>query len=341
MSEQSNNPPAKEAAAQNRAADPSRLALAAAQLGEALVAAVRAGRPDAVGQLLWPGSAAWWSLKIFGLALLRFDLRLDDPREGGQLLPYDLQIEPEAALLELGVVRPLAVSEAAEARAEGRSHLIRLFGSSLLLKPAVQAPYGWLVEEVLPVNSDGQLRPTDPADELILRVHQGQLALPLNQVALDPTERLFLTGIQNQPGRFNVEELFNAARLWQDFREIEPEAALQTEAAGQWAAAVEYLITLFDYHSVELESLSERYNLAGAGESVTDRAREIAAALRVTQFDDRYTIHPDPIAHYRQLFGELGIDPRRDEEMRRASLDSRIFDSIEVAPDDEDFFGPR
>src|SRR5437764_6452187 len=86
----------------------------AARLGEALVLAVRQSNLALVEQLVAPGSAAGWSVRLFGLGLLRLDLRLDDPREQGQLKPYDLQIEPGVALLELGVIRPLEVDEIAE-----------------------------------------------------------------------------------------------------------------------------------------------------------------------------------------------------------------------------------
>ena len=127
-------------------------ALSAAKLGESLIAAVRAGQDSQVIGWLLPGSPAALALDIFGLALLRLDLRLDDPRENGQLAPYDLQIEPEVALLELGVITTLLAENGA------RPHLTRLFGSSLLLRPAPQSEFGWLVR-----NFAGQFRrPTPP-----------------------------------------------------------------------------------------------------------------------------------------------------------------------------------
>ncbi|MDB5078390.1 MAG: hypothetical protein JWP00_314 [Chloroflexi bacterium] len=311
----------------------------AARLGEALVLAVRQSNLGLVEQLVAPGSAAGWSVRLFGLGLLRLDLRLDDPREQGQLKPYDLQIEPGVALLELGVIQPLAVGEVT-AQAE-RPHLTRLFGSSLVLCQVPDSEYGWLLEEVLPVNATGQLNPADATDAKIIEVHQGKLGLPLRLEKLSPVENIFLARMQSQAGRFNLEELYNAARLWQDFRERSaPDELEQVDSSppAEWAAGVEYLITLFDYHQADMDEVSQLYAIKT--ESLADKARELAFTLRVTQFDDRYSIHPDPVGHYRALFGELGINPKRDEKLLEAQR-KNIFDSIEVPPDDDTFFGPR
>jgi hypothetical protein len=310
----------------------------AARLGEALVLAVRQSNLALVEQLVAPGSPAGWSVYLFGLALLRLDLRLDDPREQGQLKPYDLQIEPEAALLDLGIIQPLEQGEIANP--PERPHLTRLFGSSLVLRQASAGEYGWQVEEVLPVNSNGRLNPNDPTDLHIMEVHRGEAALPLRLEKLSPVEKLFLARLQGQAGRFNLEELYNAVRLWQDFRErTGPEdlEIIDSLSPAGWAAGVEYLITLFDYHQADPDGLGQAYGIST--ESVTDRARELAFTLRVTQFDDRYSIHPDPIGHYKALFGELGINPKRDEKLLAAQRNS-VFDSVEVPPDDDTFFGP-
>lgn len=310
----------------------------AARLGEALVLAVRQSNLALVEQLVAPGSPAGWSVYLFGLGLLRLDLRLADRREQGQLKPYDLQIEPEAALLELGVIQPLDAAE--PANSPERPHLTRLFGSSLVLRQASASEYGWLVEEVLPINSNGRLDPADPTDLNIMEVHRGEAALPLRLEKLNPVEKLFLTRLQGQAGRFNLEELYNAVRLWQDFRaRLSPEELDSVDRANpaEWAAGVEYLITLFDYHQADQDELSQAYGVKA--ESITDRARELAFTLKVTQFDDRYSIHPDPVGHYRALFGELGINPKRDEKLL-AALQKNVFDSIEVPPDDDTFFGP-
>lgn len=306
-------------------------ALAAAVLGEALILAVRSGLQTEVEKMLLPGSPSWLALDIFGVEFLRLLLRLDDPREEGKLAPYDLQIENEVALLELGVVTKLPVENAAD-----RSHLLRVFGSGILLTADHRHETGWLVEEIFPVNSDGQLRPDDPTDARILQVMHGQEAWPLRLSQLDPIERAFLQGMQAQPGRFLLEELFNAVRLWRDFQGIWPEEA-SIQPPREWAAGVEYLITVFDYHHADPEALATRYQVEA--EAVTDTAREIAATLQVTQFDDRYSIHPDPVAHYRELFNELGINPKRDEEIARQGL-TKVFDFVEVPPDDDTFFGP-
>jgi hypothetical protein len=304
-------------------------ALEMARLGERLVAGVRDSQVEEVAGLLAPGSPAALTLEVFGLALWRLDLRLDDPREQGQLAPYALQVEPEVALLELGVVAALPTEDS------GRNHLTRLFGSGLVLRAAPAAEAGWLIEDVLPVTAGSQLRPDDATDQLILETHQGHKPLPLRRERLSQVEVGFLEQMQAQPGRFNLEEQFNAVRLWRDFQGRS--SLVDISYGPEWAAAVEYLITLFDYHTVEVEEVALRYGVSA--EAVTDCARELAATLRVTQFDDRYSIHPDPIAHYRQLFVELGINPERDEAARLAAEGNQVFDSIEVPPDDEDFWG--
>ncbi len=306
----------------------------AARLGETFIELVRAGVTAQLEPLFKPASSAALYFEMFGAALFRLDLRLDDPREQGQLAPYDLQIEQDLALLELGVItnHPLAGQATA-----GPGHLFRQFGSGLVLSRAEppQAEFGWLIEEVLPLNADGRWQPGDPTDERILAVHQGQAALPLWSARLGETVSRLLSGLQCPPGRFNLEEQLNALRLWQDYRQAAESTA--DEVSGPAIAAIEYLISLFDYHTVDLAALAER--TGENPESITDQAREITSLLRVTQFDDKYSIHPDPVAHYRQLFGELGIDPRRDEAIRQAAGNS-IFDSIEVPPDDDTFFGP-
>lgn len=308
------------------------LAREAARRGEEFIAAVRANHEMAIRTMIAPGSAAAYLLDMFGPGLFRLDLRLDDEREAGRLAPYDIQLEGEVALLELGVLEPLEV-EGAEGEQHG--HLRRLFGSSLLLSYVKQ---GWLVSEVLPFNSDGALNPQNPPDKQLLDLHQGKTPLPLQPDHLDDAEWQFLTSMQGQAGRFNLEEMVNALRLWRDFK-----AKNDTHPDGKadaWAAGIEYLITLFDYHEAAMEGLAERYGVEA--ETVLDRAREIAHTLNVTQFDDRYSIHPDPVTHYRAIFGELGIQPEKDERIRLARERERVFDTIEPVPDDdEDFFGPR
>lgn len=312
-----------------------KVALAAAVLGEALILALRARNGVEIEKILRPGGPAWLAFDIFGEEIFRLWLRLDDPQEQGLLAPYDLQIEGEVALLELGVVHRLQ-PEVGETTPE-RSHLSRVFGSGILLTAQPQAAHGWLIEEVFPVNADGQLHQDNATDNRILAIVQGRAALPLREDRLDPIERAVLHAMQNQVGKFLLEELYNVIRLWRDFQAVWPEEAA-TNAPLRWAAGLEYLITVFDYHHANAEEIASRYKVDS--EDVTDAAREIAAVLRVTQFDDRYSIHPDPVSHYRTLFQELGINPKRDDEVAQANL-NKVFDFVEVPPDDETFFGPR
>lgn len=306
------------------------LAQAAARRGEEFVAAVRTSNLAAIQTMLAPNSAAAYLLEMFGLALFRLDLRLDEPEEKNRLTPYDLQIEGQVALLELGVLEPLEVEGA-----EQHGHLRRLFGSSLLLS----FDQDWRITEVLPFNSEGELNPQNPTDQKIIETHQGKIPLPLQYSTIDNTEGLFLDRMQDQAGRFNLEELLNALRLWRDFKAKTVTMRRLPGNSKAWAGAVEYLISLFDYHEAESKILAKRYGTDS--EAILQRARELTQTLNVTQFDDRYSIHPDPIAHYRTLFGELGVNPERDERVRLAREQEKVFDTIEVPPDDDDFFGPN
>lgn len=298
-------------------------ARAAAQLGADFIGAVRTGEVNWLGQVVAPGSAAALQLEIYGVALFRVGLRLDNPQEQGKLAPYDFQFEGEVGLLELGVIEPLP---------EGQGHWRRLFGSSLLLRATGN---DWQISELIPVNSDGNLHPDSPADQEVLAVYQGRKALPLQTANLDEVEQLFLAKMQAQTVRFNLEELLNAVRLWRDYRARQ---AVNKRQLASLAAAVEYLISLFDYFQVDSREVAQRY--ATTTSALLNRSRELAQTLTATQFDDRYSIHPDPIAHYRQLFKDIG-GAFNQEEMERARREyNKVFDTVEVPPDDLDFFGP-
>ncbi len=315
-----------------KATDLNQLAQAAADLGVRLIVAARNEDAAALTQFFEPGSGAALLTELFGPKLVQVDLRLADAREQGQLTPYDFQLEGAVGLLELGVLEQLAVGETA---GDGQPHLRRVFGSALLLhlNPAGD---GWLVADLLPVNSDGALDPTQASDNQILAVHRGEMLLPLQLARLDPVEKGLLTGMQKRHSHFNLEEMVNALRMWRDFKAQRGSTLLAMPQS--WAAGVEYLITLFDFGEAEAELLAQAYNVET--EEVENCAREIAQSLRANQFDDRYSLHPDPVQHYRALFKELGVQPERDEAISRAQ-GQKVFDSVEVPPDDQDFFGPK
>jgi len=314
------------------ATDLNQLAQAAADLGARLIEAARSEDAVALAQLFEPGSGAALLVELFGPKLVQVDLRLADALEQGRLTPYDFQVEGAVGLLELGVLEPLAGGGAA---VEGQPHMSRVFGSALLLH-LNQVGNGWLVADLLPVNSDGVLDQTQASDNQILAVHRGEMLLPLQLAQLDPVEKGLLTGMQKRHSRFNLEEMVNALRLWRDFKARRGSSLLAMPQS--WAAGVEYLITLFDFGAAEATSLAQAYNVEV--EEVENCAREIAQNLRANQFDDRYSLHPDPVQHYRALFKELGVQPERDEAVSRAQQ-QKVFDSVEVPPDDQNFFGPN
>ncbi len=300
-------------------------AKAAAQLGAEFIEAVRAQHLPSLSRLILPGSPAAMQQELFGGELFRVGLRLDDPREKGQLAPFEFQAEGEIGLLEVGVLEPLA---------EGQGHLRCIYGSSLLLR--LQPGDSWLLEELIPVNTGKGFNPADPADRLILEVYQGKRAIPLQTANLDRVEQLFLASMQNQDGHFNIQELLNAIRLWRDFKGKKPD--YKSGKAQIWAAAVEYLISLYDYFKVDEAEVARHYSTTTP--AMLRRVRELAQTLNATQFDDRYSIHPDPIAHYREVFAELGGRFNQEEMAKAARQFGQVFNTVEVPPDDADFFGP-
>lgn len=299
----------------------------AARLGSDFVVAVRNNLAAEVELLLAENSPARLAFDMFGTLLFRLDLRLADPQEAGKLAPYDLQIDPQMALLELAVLEPLE---------QGEGHVKRLFGSSLLLQPSAVTAYGWLILDVIPVNSDGTFSEDAETDQRILAVHQGREILPLQAERLSLIEHKFLSEMQGQNGRFNLEELYNALRLWRGYTAL---VSAEQATPNAWAAAVEYLITLFDYFEVNEDDLAHRYQVSQ--DILSNCYQEIAQVLKVTQFDDRYSIHPDPVAHYKTLFDDIGIDYRSKKQVRDDLLQGGMFNSVAPIPDDdEDFFGP-
>lgn len=315
--------------------NPGALAQLAANLGHDFIKAARQPDGEQLAKMLEPGSTLALLVEAFGPELVRMDLRLADPREQGRLAPYDFQLEDSVGLLELGVLEPLETPDSSAAPSSAaRPHLRRVFGSSLLLNLTATQD-GWRVADLLPVNSDGTLDPAQASDRQILAVHQGQVALPIQTAKLDPVEKCMLVAMQKRNGKFNLEEMVNALRLWRDFKARRGSSLLAAPSA--WAAGVEYLITLFDFGQAETEQLALAYMVEA--ETVENCAREIAQSLRANQFDDRYSLHPDPIKHYQALFKELGVKPERDEAVRQ-SQQQKVFDSVEVPPDDTGFWGP-
>lgn len=310
--------------------DLNKLARSAAQLGNDFIEAARQGNSEALAAMLEPGSTAALLFEMFGAAIFQIDLRLEDAQEQNQLAPYDFQIEDNVGLLELGVLKPLENNGAED----GRPHFRRIFGSSLLLSLNGDGQ-SWCIADLLPVNSDGKLDIEQAIDRQIMAVHRGEQVLPLRLNRLDPVEKSLLLGMQKRTGKYNLEEMVNALRLWRDFKARRGSTLLAMPQS--WAAGAEYLISLFDFGQADAEALGLAY--LTEAETVENCAREIAQNLRANQFDDRYSLHPDPVGHYQTLFKELGISPERDEKVQSSSQ-QKVFDSIEVPPDDTDFFGP-
>ena len=291
-------------------------AQAVAHIGAEFVLAVRTEAIDSINEMLLPGSPAALQFEIFGANLFGIALRLNDPSEQGQLAPFEFETQGNTGLLVLGVLEPLSI------------------GASLFLQQQLSGD--WLILEVLPGKPYAPLEPNVPAERAILDYYQGYASLPLLQEKLDPVERLFLKYMQGRDGLFNLEELLNAFRLWRDFRK-KSGSGLKGSSAS-YAAAVEYLISLFDHFQVEGASVAKRY--ATSLSALQGRARLISQTLNATQFDDRYSIHPDPVAHYRQVFEDIGGRFNQHEMEEASNKYAEVFDTVEVSPDDTDFFGP-
>lgn len=291
-------------------------AQAAARIGAAFVAAVRVGAIDPLKDMLLPGSSAAMQLEIFGATLFRIALRLDNPCEQGQLAPVEFEMQGNTSLLELGISPGATLA------------------ASLFLQN--QPSGAWLILEVLPGTPGAPLNPNESADCAVLNYYQGYASLPLLEGNLDPVERFFLKEMQGREGLFNLDELLNAFRLWRDFRK--KSGSVLKGSSASYAAAVEYLISLFDRFQVEGATVAKRYSTTVS--AMQGRARLIAHALNATQFDDRYSIHSDPIAHYRQVFEDIGGRFNQHEMEKAAQKYAGVFNTVEVSPDDTDFFGP-
>ncbi|NWJ48267.1 MAG: hypothetical protein HXX08_20620 [Chloroflexi bacterium] len=296
-----------------------------ARIGAEFVMAVRTEAIDCLKDLLLPGSPAAMQLEIFGANLFRIALRLEDSSELGQLAPVEFETQGNTGLLVLGVLEPLE---------QGEGHLKCLLGASLFLQQ--QSSGAWSILEVLPGTPGAPLDPNVLVERTVLDYYQGYASLPLQEGNLDPVERLFLKEMQGREGLFNLDELLNAFRLWRDF--LTKSGSVLKRSLTSYAAAVEYLISLFDRFQVEGATVAKRYSTTVS--AVQGRARLIAHALNATQFDDRYSIHTDPIAHYRQVFEDISGRFNQHEMEKAAQKYAGVFNTIEVSPNDTDFFGP-
>ena len=222
-----------------------------------------------------------FELRLFGLVL-----RLDEAeREGLVLRPYDVQIEARVAMLELGA---FAADEP-----------MRRWGAGLLY---LHTPDGWRLADVLPIGAGGMLNPDDPAEAPIIAAYRTIGTLPIDSDGLDAVERALVAGMADDSA-FNLEELVNGIRLWRDYIR---RGGMTNGAPALWAAGIAYLIGLFDRRTVSYADTAAHYRVSADG--VSRRARELADTLNATQFDDRYATRADPVAHYAEVFGEIGVN---------------------------------
>ena len=74
-----------------------------------------------------------------------------------------------------------------------------------------------------------------------------------------------------------------------------------------YAAAVEYVMTLFGFYGDSQVEIAERYGVSPS--SISSKWHEIERALSLSQFDRRYSVHEDPGAGLETMLRQQGMEP--------------------------------
>ena len=260
---------------------------------------------SAVPLLLMPESEADWAFRLFGMGPLIFLLYMH--------LECDHFVLPRFArcgsevLVELGWM----TGEDEEGRATYDPRRV----STLMMK---RLDTGWRVCDVSPGPLDDRVSVSKAQEVLgqVLREGRGREPLwfplgvltgafqlkRLGREALDEVERLFVSGMEDS--EFGVPEIVRAVRLWREFKRTAQPGYRRPEV---YAAAVEYIMVLFGFCGDSQVSIGERYGVSPS--SISSKWREIEAALGLSQFDARYSVHEDPGAGLESMLRQRGEQP--------------------------------
>jgi len=271
-----------------------------------LVQALRDRDGLAVGSLLLPDSEADWGLRLFGIGPLIFMLYMHLECDEFVLPRFARRGEREM-LAEVGWVTGTD--------AGGRAVYDPRRLSTVILGRVDQA---WKVSDVNPAPLDDPVTVNKAQDTLKRVVEQGQGANPLwfpwgvltgafqlkrlGEESLDEVEELFVEGM-GESG-FGLPEIVRAVRLWRDFA---PGGDPGRHRAEVYAAAVEYIMVLFGFYGDSQAAIAEQYGVSASSISAT--WRKIESALELSQFDPRYSVHPDPGASLEAMLRQRAEEP--------------------------------
>jgi len=261
---------------------------------------------SAVPLLLMRDSEADWAFRLFGMGplifLLYMHLECDE-----FVLPRFARRGAEEALVEVGWV----TGEDEDGRAIYDPRRV----STLTMR---RLGSDWCVGDLSPGPLDDQVSVSKAQEVLaqVLREGRGRepLWFPLGVLTgafqlkrlgrepLDEVERLFVRGMEGSD--FGVPEIVRAVRLWREFKQT---TDLRYQRPEVYAAAVEYIMVLFGFYGDSQSSIGERYGVSPS--SISSRWREIEAALGLSQFDARYSVHEDPGAGLESMLRQRGEQP--------------------------------
>jgi hypothetical protein len=271
-----------------------------------LVRALRDQDESTTVLLLMPESEADWAFRLFGMGPLIFLLYMHLQCEKF-VLPRFARRGAQEVLVEVGWV----TGEDEEGRAMYDPRRV----STLTMR---RLGNDWRVCDVNPGLLDNQIS-VSRAQELlgqVLREGRGRepLWFPLGVLTgavqlkrlgrepLDEVESLFVSGMESSD--FGVPEIVRAVRLWREFKQTTDPSYQRPEV---YAAAVEYIMVLFGFYGDSQASIGERYSVSPS--SISSRWREIEAALGLSQFDARYSIHQDPGIGLERMLRQRGEQP--------------------------------
>jgi hypothetical protein len=271
-----------------------------------LVRGLKEQDESAIALLLMPDSEADWAFRLFGMGPLIFLLYMHLECEKF-VLPRFARRGAQEALVEVGWVT--GEDEGGRATYDPRR-------VSTLTMRCLDSH--WRVCDVNPGPLDNQVS-VSRAQELLGRVlREGRGREPLwfplgvltgafqlkrlGREPLDEVERLFVSGMEDR--EFGVPEIVRAVRLWREYKQTTDPRYQRPEV---YAAAVEYIMVLFGFYGDSQASIGERYSVSPS--SISSRWREIEAALGLSQFDARYSVHEDPGAGLESMLRQRGEQP--------------------------------
>lgn len=271
-----------------------------------LVGALKELDEGAIARLLVPESEAEWAFRIFGVGPLLFLLFMHLECEEF-VLPRFARRGPQEVLAEVGWVT--GVDEEGRARYDPR----RVSTVKLQRREG-----NWRISDVNPAPLDHQISVSEAQELLARAMQEGRGAEPLvfpwgvitgafqlkrlGSEPLDQVERLFVEGMEHS--EFGVPEIIRAVRLWREFKERASPTYRRPEV---YAAAVEYVMTLFGFYGDSQVRIAERYGVSPA--SISSKWHEIERALSLSQFDRRYSVDEDPGVGLEAMLRQQGVDP--------------------------------